>query len=374
MELPAYRDPKPTYAWETVSRSRRARASQMRPKRSPALTPRQPAESPDLQPGNDSSAAKTFAGSEVKSGQNVPRLRGAAALCRSSVPDHDHGEAGRRPESAADLARPGRGVRLRRQLRIGEAARADADAEAPRRRCVSLPPGAEGQVDFFRGAPTLEAATGEWRRPWVFRLTLGHSRHGYEEAVWHAIRLSGRVIIRALNEIKAVYWGVVAEMRSLRSGVKLVYRIVVRPHTTPRRTTMWKWIGGIAGTVLVWWLTQGTLEFLKPKPSPPATPSSVAGSWNYSMKSDVSGNVHAGAMTLAQDGSVVSGVLEKTFDNSKSGLRGTLFDNTLELTRDTGLDTVQTYRLKKSGDDKFSGTFENIGRHPDRGSIELGRQ
>jgi transposase len=44
--------------------------------------------------------------------------------------------------------------------------------------------GAEGQIDFFRGAPTLERTTGEWRRPWVFRLTLSHSRHGYEEAVW----------------------------------------------------------------------------------------------------------------------------------------------------------------------------------------------
>ena len=45
-------------------------------------------------------------------------------------------------------------------------------------------PGAEGQVDFFRGAPTLDATTGEWHRPWVFRLTLSHSRHGYEECVW----------------------------------------------------------------------------------------------------------------------------------------------------------------------------------------------
>ncbi|MFN9100378.1 MAG: IS21 family transposase, partial [Gemmatimonadaceae bacterium] len=44
-------------------------------------------------------------------------------------------------------------------------------------------PGAEAQVDFFRRAPTLDAATGEWRRPWVFRMTLCHSRHGYEEAV-----------------------------------------------------------------------------------------------------------------------------------------------------------------------------------------------
>jgi len=58
---------------------------------------------------------------------------------------------------------------------------------APTRRAVGVfhcAPGAEAQVDFFRGAPTLDAATGEWRRPWVFRMTLGHSRHGYEEAVW----------------------------------------------------------------------------------------------------------------------------------------------------------------------------------------------
>jgi transposase len=44
--------------------------------------------------------------------------------------------------------------------------------------------GEEAQVDFFQGAPTLDAATGQWRRPWVFRMTLCHSRHGYEEAVW----------------------------------------------------------------------------------------------------------------------------------------------------------------------------------------------
>jgi transposase len=45
-------------------------------------------------------------------------------------------------------------------------------------------PGEEGQVDFFHGAPTLDPVTGRWRRPWVFRMTLCHSRHGYEEAVW----------------------------------------------------------------------------------------------------------------------------------------------------------------------------------------------
>jgi len=45
-------------------------------------------------------------------------------------------------------------------------------------------PGEEGQVDFFQGAPTLQPGTGQWARPWVFRMTLCHSRHGYEEAAW----------------------------------------------------------------------------------------------------------------------------------------------------------------------------------------------
>lgn len=57
----------------------------------------------------------------------------------------------------------------------------------PARRAVGVMqtlPGEEAQVDFFQGAPVLDAATGQWRRPWVFRMTLCHSRHGYEEAVW----------------------------------------------------------------------------------------------------------------------------------------------------------------------------------------------
>jgi hypothetical protein len=45
-------------------------------------------------------------------------------------------------------------------------------------------PGEEAQVDFFQGPPTLDGRSGQWRRPWIFRMTLCHSRHGYEEAVW----------------------------------------------------------------------------------------------------------------------------------------------------------------------------------------------
>jgi transposase len=47
------------------------------------------------------------------------------------------------------------------------------------------PPGKEAQVDFFEGPPTLDPETGKWRRPWIFRMTLSCSRHGYEEALWH---------------------------------------------------------------------------------------------------------------------------------------------------------------------------------------------
>jgi transposase len=57
----------------------------------------------------------------------------------------------------------------------------------PRRRGYGVMhslPGEEAQVDFFQGPPTLDGKTGQWRLAWVFRMTLCHSRHGYEEAVW----------------------------------------------------------------------------------------------------------------------------------------------------------------------------------------------
>lgn len=46
------------------------------------------------------------------------------------------------------------------------------------------PPGKEAQVDFFKGPPTLHPVEGSWRRPWILRVTLSCSRHGYEEAMW----------------------------------------------------------------------------------------------------------------------------------------------------------------------------------------------
>jgi hypothetical protein len=136
---------------------------------------------------------------------------------------------------------------------------------------------------------------------------------------------------------------------------------------------MLKWLGGIVGAVLVgvltWWLTVGIHG---DRDNPVVPTYSVTGYWNYTTKSNVSGNTNTGAITLTQDGNTVSGVLE-AFDKSMSGVTGTLYGNTLELSRDTGLDTIQTYRLSRQGDSRLVGTFANVGKVADNGSIQFDR-
>ena len=45
-------------------------------------------------------------------------------------------------------------------------------------------PGDEAQVDFFKSKATVrDQRTGRRRRPWVFRMTLSCSKHGYEESL-----------------------------------------------------------------------------------------------------------------------------------------------------------------------------------------------
>ena len=79
-------------------------------------------------------------------------------------------------------------------------------------------PGQEGQVDFFRGAPTFDGTSGQWKRPWVFRLTLCHSRHGYEEAVWdQQLETFLRLHERAFRDLEGV--PTVVRHDNLKSGV-----------------------------------------------------------------------------------------------------------------------------------------------------------
>jgi transposase len=168
---------------ETVSRYDRMRGSNAA-KTFPGSDAPPPPESPDLLPADDSNAAKTFAGSDLKPAKtfpgSAPRLRFAAAVYRTAITEKlDAGLSLQRIWQ--DLVEEyGYGASY-------ESVKRFVRTIAPRRRAVGVfhcAPGAEGQIDFFRGAPTLDVATGEWRRPWVFRLTLGHSRHGYEEAIW----------------------------------------------------------------------------------------------------------------------------------------------------------------------------------------------
>ena len=143
-----------------------------------------PPDSLDVPLGTGPNAAKTFVGSGSNPAKTFPgstrRPRFAAGLYRTVITEkRDAGLSVQRIWQDL-VAEYGYGASY-------ESVKRFVRTLAPTRRAVGVfhcAPGAEAQVDFFRGAPTLDAATGEWRRPWVFRMTLGHSRHGYKEAVW----------------------------------------------------------------------------------------------------------------------------------------------------------------------------------------------
>ncbi len=150
----------------------------------PVSGPSPPADSPDISRDEGPNPAKPFAGSESKPAKTFPgsaaRRRFAAVRYRAAITDKlDAGLSLQRIWQ--DLVEEyGYGASYESMKRF-------VRTMAPTRRAVGVfhcAPGAEAQVDFFRGAPTLDAATSEGRRPWVFRMTVGHSRHGYEEAVW----------------------------------------------------------------------------------------------------------------------------------------------------------------------------------------------
>ena len=93
--------------------------------------------------------AKTFAGSDPNPAKmfpgSTPRPRFAAAVYRDAIMEKlDAGLSLQR-----DLAGPGRGVRLRRELRVGEALRAHARADAPGGRRLSLRPRRGGAGRFL---------------------------------------------------------------------------------------------------------------------------------------------------------------------------------------------------------------------------------
>ena len=170
---------------ETASRydrMRRANAAKTFPGSDASL----PTDSADPAGADGSNAAKTFAGSDTKPANTFPGsespARFAAARYHDAIIEKRTGglTAQRIWQDLTEEFGYGHSYEsIKRYLRT----------ITPRGRPVGVfesDPGQEGQVDFFRGAPTFDAPTGQWKRSWVFRLTLCCSRHGYEE--WHKRR------------------------------------------------------------------------------------------------------------------------------------------------------------------------------------------
>ena len=77
-------------------------------------------------------------------------------------------------------------------------------------------PGVEAQVDFGQGAPTLK--NGRYVRPWLFVMTLSHSRMSFEKVVWHQ---DVETFIRCHEEAFESFAGVTNTLLldNLKSGV-----------------------------------------------------------------------------------------------------------------------------------------------------------
>jgi hypothetical protein len=92
------------------------------------------------------------------------------------------------------------------------------------------------------------------------------------------------------------------------------------------------------------------------------SPPDVAGTWSVIFKQGT-----RTTMTLQQSGVDVTGTLETT-DGSRKQVEGRISGKTLSLSRDSGLDTIQYYRVTVEGD-RFSGTFWNEGKYADKGTF-----
>jgi transposase len=203
---------------ETVSgydQTRRANPA----KTFPGSDTSRPPDSADASGVDGSNAAKTFAGSDAKPAETFPGssppARFAAAYYHDAIVEKQTcGLTAQRiwQDLTEEFGYAHSYESVKRYLRT----------IAPRGRPVGVfefEPGQEGQVDFFRGAPTFDAVTGQWKRPWVFRLTLSCSRHGYEEAVWdQQLETFLRLHERAFRDVAGV--PTVVRLDNLKSGVR----------------------------------------------------------------------------------------------------------------------------------------------------------
>jgi hypothetical protein len=88
------------------------------------------------------------------------------------------------------------------------------------------------------------------------------------------------------------------------------------------------------------------------------------------MHSTVSNNNYEGTLNLSDRGSFLTGLISA--GAASGAVKGIFSDGTLELSRDTGADTIQHYRLVIKGN-IMTGTFWNTGKYADSGTVALER-
>lgn len=92
-------------------------------------------------------------------------------------------------------------------------------ATTPYAKCrFETEPGKEAQVDYGEGALTLDPRTGKYRKPRLFIMTLGCSRHSYRTSVWN----SSQATWCKLHEDAFAYFGgapLMIRLDNLREGV-----------------------------------------------------------------------------------------------------------------------------------------------------------
>ena len=105
------------------------------------------------------------------------------------------------------------------------------------------PPGHEMQVDYGEGAKTRHPVTGKYRRPRLFVMTLGFSRHAFRKTVWES---SSQIWCELHEEAFAYFDGVCATIRldNLREGV--IDPDVYDPNLNPLYASMLKHHGVVA--------------------------------------------------------------------------------------------------------------------------------
>jgi transposase len=79
-------------------------------------------------------------------------------------------------------------------------------------------PGQEAQVDYGEGAPARDPRTGKYRKPRLFIMTLGNSRHAFRKVVWNS---STEIWCRLHEEAFAYFGGATQTIRldNLKEGV-----------------------------------------------------------------------------------------------------------------------------------------------------------